>query len=84
MAPAENHARGDTFKIASFSDLRSYKYFMGVTQNAGGNSNIEGYDWYSTMRGWLTTPAIFLPGAVVSLHEIPMPAPTWPARASTC
>ncbi|MHC4180534.1 MAG: hypothetical protein ACYSWU_23790, partial [Planctomycetota bacterium] len=71
-AAAENPALGETFKIASFSDSRSYKYFMGVTGSAGGNSNVEGYDWYSTMRDWLLeeSPGIFGPGVVVSLHEI--------------
>jgi len=42
IVSAENRALGDTFKIASFSDARSYKYFMGVTRHAGGNPNVEG------------------------------------------
>jgi len=67
---ASSSTLADTFKIASFSDLRSYKYFLGETQHAGGNPAIEGYDWYSAMRGWLTEPDIFWPGLNVTLHEI--------------
>ncbi|MBN2474252.1 MAG: PEP-CTERM sorting domain-containing protein [Pirellulales bacterium] len=63
-------ALAGTFKIASFGDARSYKYFMGTTQIAGGNPNIEGFDWYSAMRQWLTAPAIFGPNVAVTLHEI--------------
>jgi hypothetical protein len=70
VALAGNPAWGYVFKIASFSDSRSYKYFQGVTQNAGGSSSIKGYDWYSTMRDWLTTPEAFGSGVTVTLHEV--------------
>lgn len=75
IVPAENHALGETFKIASFGDSRSNKYFLGVTEDAAVSqpkvhSNIEGADWYSTMRDRLTA-SDFGPGVVVSLdHEI--------------
>jgi hypothetical protein len=70
MVPAENLALGSVFRIASFSDSRSYKYFLGVTENAGASSSIEGYDWYSTMRNWLTAPGTFGPDVTVTLHEV--------------